>query len=62
MRHKYSRPARQNSVLPMGTHLKLHATHLKQMTQAQTHFLHYLNAHLDQQINKMTFKYKKKYC
>ena len=26
------------SVLPMGTHLKLHATHLKQMTQTKTYF------------------------
>ena len=41
----------KTSVLPMGTHLKLHATHLKQMTQTQTHFFHYLNACLDPQIN-----------
>ena len=31
----------------MGTHLKLHTTNLKHMTQTQTLFLHYLNAHLD---------------
>ena len=36
-RHEHSRPARQNQFLPMGTHLK-------QMTQTQTHPLHYLNA------------------
>ena len=41
----------KTSVLPMGTHLKLHATHLKQMIQTQTHFLHYLNARLDPRIN-----------
>ena len=40
----------KTSVLPMGTHLKLHATHLKQITQTQTHFLHYLNAGLDPQL------------
>ena len=45
----------------MGTHLKLHATELKQMTQTQTHPLHYFNAHLDPQINKITFKCKKIY-
>ena len=27
----------KTNVQPMGTHLKLHATHLKQMTQTQTH-------------------------
>ena len=41
----------KTSVLPMGTHLKLHATHFKQMTQTQTHFLDYLNARLDPRIN-----------
>ena len=39
------------SVLPMGTHLKLHAIQLNQMTPTQTHLLHYLNALLDPQIN-----------
>ena len=28
----------KTSVLPMGTHLKLHATHFKQMSQIQTYF------------------------
>ena len=41
----------KTSVLPMGTHLKVHAIHLKQMTQTQTYSLHYLNAHLDPRIN-----------
>ena len=41
----------KTSVLPMGTHLKLHATHLKQMTQNTNTLLHYLNARLDPQIN-----------
>ena len=41
----------KTSVLPMGIHLKLHATHLKQITQTQTHFIHYLNARLDPRIN-----------
>ena len=31
----------------MDTHLKLHATQLKQMTQTQTHPLHDLNAYSD---------------
>ena len=31
----------------MNTHLKLHATQLKQLTQAQTHPLHDLNAYLN---------------
>ena len=41
----------KTSVLPMGTHLKLHATHLKQMTQTQIHPLNHRNAHLDPRIN-----------
>ena len=41
----------KTSVLPMGTHLKLNATHLKQMSQTQTHFLLYLNARLYPLIN-----------
>ena len=49
----------KTSVLPMGTHLKLHATHLKKMTQTQSHPLHYLNARLDPRINRVTFKCKK---
>ena len=63
--HKYLRPVRQNQCPTngqLGTHLKLHATHLKQMTQTQTHFLHYLNVRLDLRINKFTFKCKKIYC
>ena len=51
----------KSSVLSMGTHFKLHATELKQMTQTQTHPLHYFNAHLDPQINKITYKCKKIY-
>ena len=31
----------------MDTHLKLHATQLKQLTQAKTHSLHELNANSD---------------
>ena len=31
----------------MDTHLKLHATQLKQLTQTQTHSLHDLNAYLN---------------
>ena len=41
----------KTTVLPMGTNLKFHATHLKQIIQTQTHLLHYLNAHLDPPIN-----------
>ena len=37
----------KTTVLPMGTHLKLHASDLKQIIQMQTHPLHYLNAYLD---------------
>ena len=32
----------KTSVLQMDTHFKLHPTHLKQMTQTQTHPLHTL--------------------
>ena len=38
-------------VPPMGTYFILLATHLKQMTQTQTHPSPKLNAHLDPQIN-----------
>ena len=31
----------------MDTHLTLHATHLKQLTQTQTHPLHDLNAYIN---------------
>ena len=41
----------KTSVLPMDTHLKLHATYFKKMTQIQTHPLNYLNAHLESLIN-----------
>ena len=41
----------KSNVLSMGINLKLHATHLRQMTQTQTHPLHYLNARLDSRIN-----------
>ena len=34
-------------VLPMNTHLKLHATQLKKLTQKQTHSLYDLNAYLN---------------
>ena len=37
----------ETKVLPMDTHLKLHATQLKQLTQTQTHPLHDLNAYSD---------------
>ena len=37
----------KTKVLPMDTHLKLHATQLKQLTQTQTHSLHDLNAYLN---------------
>ena len=46
-RYKHSTPSRQNKVLPTDTHLKLHATQLKQLTQTQTHSLHDLNAYPD---------------
>ena len=51
MRHKHSTPTRQNQCPTNGPHFKLHATHLKQMTQTQIHPLHYPNAHLDPQSN-----------
>ena len=35
----------------MDTHLKLHATQLKQLTQTQTHPLHDLNAYLNSSRN-----------
>ena len=41
----------KTKVLPMDTHLKLHATQLKQLAQAQTHPLHDLNAYLDPSRN-----------
>ena len=37
----------ETSVLPMGIHLKLDVTQLKQLTQTQTHFLRHLNSHSD---------------
>ena len=37
----------ETKVFPMDTHLKLHATQLKQLTQTQTHSLHDLNAYLN---------------
>ena len=36
----------------MNTHLKLHATQVKQLTQTQTHPLHDLNAYSDLPRNK----------
>ena len=38
-------------VFPMDIHLNLHATQFKQPTQAQTHFLHDLNAYSDPHRN-----------
>ena len=38
----------------MDTHLKLHATQLKQLTQTQTHPLHDLNAYSDPPRNMKT--------
>ena len=37
----------KTKVLPMNTHLKLHATQLKQLSQTQTHSLHDLNAYIN---------------
>ena len=37
----------ETKVLPMDTHLKLHATQLEQLTQTQTHPLQDLNPHSD---------------
>ena len=39
---------------PMDTHLKFHATQLKQLTQTQTHPLHNLNAYLNPPRNIKT--------
>ena len=41
----------ETKVFPMDTHLKLHATQLKQLTQTQTHLLHNLNAYLNPSRN-----------
>ena len=41
----------KTKVLPIDTHLKLHATQLKQLTQIQTHPLHDLNAYSDLPTN-----------
>ena len=40
-------PRDETKVLPMGTHLKLHATQLKQLTQTQTRSAHDFNAYSD---------------
>ena len=37
----------KTKILPIDTHLKLHVTQLKQLTQTQTHPLHDLNAYSD---------------
>ena len=37
----------ETKVLPMDTHLQLHGTHLKQLTQIQTHHLRVFNAYSD---------------
>ena len=37
----------KTKVLPMDTHLKLHAAQLRQLTQTQTYPLHDLNAYLN---------------
>ena len=44
----------ETKVFPMDTHLKLHATQLKQLTQTQTHSLHDLNAYLNRPRNIKT--------
>ena len=41
----------ETKVLPMDTHIKLHLTQLKQLTQTQTHPLHGLHAYSDPQKN-----------
>ena len=41
----------KTSVLPMGTHLKLHANYLTNDSNTNLLFLHYLNAHLNPRIN-----------
>ena len=47
MRYKTQHLYNKIKVLPTDTHLKLHATQLKQLTQTQTHPLHDLNAYLN---------------
>ena len=52
----------ETKVLPMDTHLQLHGTHLKQLTQTQTHHLHVLNAYSDSPRNiKATIFHNNKY-
>ena len=47
-RYKHSQQLHdETKVLLMDTHLKFHATQLKQLTQTQTHPLHVLNAYSD---------------
>ena len=41
----------KTTVISIRTDLKLHTTQLKQMTKTQAHSLHYLNAHLNPQID-----------
>ena len=52
----------ETSVLPIRTHLKLHATQLKQLTQTQAHPLHHLNADSNPPRNmKATIFHKNEY-
>ena len=52
----------KTKVLPMDTHLKLHATQLKQLTQTKTHLLHDLNEYSDLPRNiKATISYNNEY-
>ena len=54
MRYRHLTSTRQDEikVLPMDTHLKLHASQLKQLTQTQTYPLHNLNAYLRISVKK----------
>ena len=46
-RYKHSTLHDETKVLSMNTHLKLHASQLKQLIQTQTHSLHDLNVYLN---------------
>ena len=50
-RYKHSTLHEKIKILPMDTHLKLHATQVKQLTQIQTHLLHHLNSNSDPPTN-----------
>ena len=51
----------KTEVLPMDTHLKLHATQCKQLTQTQTHPLHDLNASLNPPRNMKAMTISKQF-